>query len=75
MVTVEAPAVVVNGLGEIPVICGAGLLMVKVAAVEVPPPGTGFTTTICTISPNARSAGVSVTCSCVELTNVGVRLP
>jgi len=73
-VTIEPPSIVETVLGEIPEICGAGLLIVNVAALDAPPPGAGFATTICAVPPTARSEGVSATCSWVELTNVVVRL-
>src|ERR1700704_5733208 len=60
--------------GEIPEICGAGLLIVNVAALDAPPPGAGFATTICAVPPTARSEGVSAICNWVALTNVVVRL-
>ena len=43
-VTVEPPPAVVTVLGEIPETCGVGLLIVKAAGLEVPPPGAVFTT-------------------------------
>ena len=73
-VTVEPPLMVVTVLAEIPEICGAGLLIVNVAALEVPPPGAGFTTTTCAVPALAKSAAVTATCNWVELTNVVVRL-
>ena len=73
-VTIDPLSIVETVLGEIPEICGAGLLIVNVAALDAPPPGAGFTTTICKVPPRATSAAVSATCSWVELTNVGVRL-
>src|SRR4029077_4016188 len=40
----------------------------------LPPPGLGFTTEICAVPEAAKSAEVTVTCNCVELTNVVGRL-
>jgi hypothetical protein len=55
-------------------IVGAGLLIVNAAALEEPPPGVGFITTICALPAVAKSAALTVTCNCVELTNVVDRL-
>ena len=54
-------------------IAGAGLLMVNVEAVDVPPPGVGFTTVTCAVPALARSAAVIAACNCVELTKVVAR--
>ena len=72
IVDVIAPTITVEGDTEL--IVGTGLLIVNVTALDAPPPGAGFTITICAVSPSARSATVSATCSWVELTNVVVRL-
>ena len=55
-------------------ITGAGLFTGNAAAVEVPPPGVAFTTVICPVPADAKSAAASATCNCVELTNVVGRL-
>lgn len=47
------PAVV--EVGEIAARTGAGLLIVNVWALEVPPPGVGFTTVIDDVAPTAMS--------------------
>src|SRR5215831_17786802 len=53
---------------------GAGLLTVKVTALEVPPPGAAFAT-VMEIEPGAAmSPARIVALSCVELTNVVARL-
>jgi len=62
-------------LGEMAFSVGIGLFMVKVRALDWPPPGAGFVTVICPVPPDAMSAVVSATCNSVELTNVVVRLP
>src|SRR3954467_1535994 len=55
---------------------GAGLLIVKVVASEVPPPGDGLTTVICAVPAADRSAAGIVTDNCVALTYVvGRELP
>lgn len=60
--------------GEIPVIAGVGLLIVKVTLGEVPPPGAGFITTRLPVPPFAKSVAVSVTVICEPLRKVAVRL-
>jgi len=65
---------VVTVLGEMPETWGSGLLIVKVTGLEAPPPGPGFTTTICAVPPTAKSEAVNAACNWVELTNVVVRL-
>jgi hypothetical protein len=70
-----APALsVVRLLGEIPDRTGVGLLIVRVAAPEVPSPGPGLRRVICPLPPAARSAAVSAACNWVELTKVVARL-
>jgi hypothetical protein len=64
------PATMPVGLSE--VIVGAGLLTVKLAAVEVPPPGAGFVTVTGTIPAVAMSPAGMDAVSCVALTNVVV---
>ena len=46
MVRFEPIASVVTVLGDTPEICGLGLLMARVIALDVPPPGDGLMTTI-----------------------------
>lgn len=56
------------------VIAGTGyVLIVSVAAVEVPPPGAPVTTVICAEPGFAMSVALTATLSCVELTYVVVR--
>ena len=62
------PAVAQVGLSE--VIVGTGLLMVKVCAFDVPPPGAGFTTVTDAVPAFATRAAVTVAVTCVEETNV-----
>lgn len=62
-VNVEPPSTIVTLVGEVPETCGAGLLMVKDCAAEVPPPGVGFTTVTWAVPPVARSAAVIATCN------------
>jgi len=70
-VNCEPPAVAQVGLSE--VIVGTGLLMVKVCAFDVPPPGAGFTTVTEAVPAFATRAAVTVAVSCVEETNVVVK--
>jgi hypothetical protein len=65
------PAAAQVGLSE--VIVGTGLLMVKVCAFDVPPPGAGFTTVTEAVPAFATRAAVTVAVSCVEETNVVVK--
>jgi len=67
-VTVVAEAPTVTEAGFSVVTNGAGLFTVKATAEEVPPPGAGEVTVICTVPALARSADVSVAFSCVALT-------
>lgn len=46
---------------------GAGLVMVHVAAADVPPHGVGFTTVTETVEADARSLAEIEAVSCVEL--------
>lgn len=52
--TAAPPAVAL--VGEIEVSVGAGLLIVKVCALEMPPPGGGFVTVTFAVPPVAISA-------------------
>ena len=45
-------------------------MMVNVCALDVPPPGVGFTTVTEAVPGDATSAAVTVAVSCVEETNV-----
>src|SRR6202021_615648 len=69
-VNAAPPAVAV--VGEIVVIVGVGLLIVNVAAPDVPPPGAGFVTVTFTVPPVAICAAVIAAVNCVEPTNVVV---
>jgi len=55
------PAVALDGLK--PPIAGTGLLIVNAAAVDVPPPGAGFTTVTMVVPPAAMSAARITTVS------------
>lgn len=58
--------------GESVVTVGAGLLIVSVAAADIPPPGAGFVTLIEALPAVAISAAVIVAVTCVPLVNVVV---
>jgi len=62
-----APAIALAG--ESVVIVGTGLLIVSVAAGDVPPPGAGFVTVINPVPAAAISAAVIVAVTCVPLLN------
>jgi hypothetical protein len=66
------PAVAEAGLR--PVVVGTGLLIVKVWALEVPPPGAGFTTVTWAVPAVAMSAAVITAVNWVEETYVVARL-
>ena len=70
-VTSVPPAVA--EFGEMSVRVGTGLLMVKVAALEVPPPGVGLNAVTLTVLPAAMSLAEIAAVNCVLLTNVVVR--
>jgi hypothetical protein len=53
---------------------GSGLVIVSVAAAEVPPPGAELATVIETLPDEATSLAETVAVSCVLLTNVVLRL-
>ena len=70
------PARPLEGRREMTV--GTGLvweLMVKVAALEVPPPGGPVRTVTAAVPGNAMSMGLMVACNCVSLTKKVVRGP
>jgi len=69
-VNAAPPAVSPFGLSEVMV--GAGLLTVKVFAVDVPPPGAGLVTVTLTDPAVVTSAAGTVTTNCVELCDVSV---
>jgi hypothetical protein len=48
-------------------------VIVNVSALEVPPPGVGFTTVMAAVPTAAMSAAVMAAVNCVALTNVVVR--
>ena len=64
------PAATVEGLKE--AIVGAGLLVVKVCALDVPPPGAGFFTVTFTVPAVVMSPAGIVATICVLLIDVGV---
>jgi hypothetical protein len=66
------PDATVSCDGVTELIEGAGLLILKVAGAEDPPPGVGLLTEICTVPVLASSEGATVICSCVALTKVNV---
>jgi hypothetical protein len=71
-VNAEPPAVALEGDREVNV--GAGLLIVKLCPLEVPPPGVGLKTVTVAVPAVAMSAAVIAAVNCVLLTNVVVRL-
>src|SRR5882724_458453 len=73
-VSVNAASPATALVGEIDVSVGAGLLIVNVCALEVPPPGVGLNTVTDAVPPVAISAAVICAWSCVALTYVVVRL-
>ena len=72
-VSVKAGPPAVVDVGEIEVVVGTGLLIVNVCALEVPPPGAGFTTVIGTVPAVAISAAVITAVKVVLETKVVVR--
>jgi hypothetical protein len=56
------------------VVAGTGLLMVKVCAAEVPPPGVGLKTVTKALPPVVMSAAGTVACSCVAVWETITRL-
>lgn len=70
-VNAAPPAVVELGFKLVSV--GKGLLMVKVAAVEVPPPGVGLLTVTLAVPAVAMSEAGIAAVNCVALTKVVVR--
>jgi hypothetical protein len=72
-VSVKAPPSAVAEDGLRLVIAGAGLLMVKICAFDVPPPGVGLNTVTLAVPALAMSAAVIAAVSCVVLTYVVVR--
>ena len=73
-VNVELPTKV--DTGDILVIVGSGLTIVKVTVLEVPPPGNGLNTVMLNVPVAVRSdAGIDAV-SCIEFTNeVDLSLP
>ncbi|HKD61090.1 MAG TPA: hypothetical protein VKB47_11570 [Terracidiphilus sp.] len=61
-----APAIADDGESQLTV--GSGLLVLKVAAEEVPPPGVGLDTVTLMLPAEAMSAEVTEAVSCVPLT-------
>ena len=72
MVRVCAAAPAVADVGESEVAVGSGLLMVKVRALDVPPPGEGFSTVTEAVPPVAMSLAGTEAVTCVLLTYVVV---
>ena len=71
-VSMNAAPPAVALVGETVVTDGNGLLIVKVAAAEVPPPGAGFVTVTLGVPAVAISAAAIAAVTCVALTNVVV---
>ena len=59
----EPPAVV--EVGEIELVVGTGFTIVSVCALDVPPPGVGFTTVIDPVPPFAMSTAGTIAVTCV----------
>ena len=72
-VNVKAAPPAVAELGLKLVMAGVGLLIVKVCALEVPPPGAGVTTVTEAVPAVAMSVAGMAAVSCVALTKVVVR--
>jgi hypothetical protein len=70
-VNAAPPACALAGFSDVAV--GAGLLMVNVSALEVPPPGVGFITVTDAVPAVAMSAAVMAACKLVLETKVVVR--
>ena len=66
------PAFALDGAREL--MTGAGLRMLNKSEFELPPPGGGFNTDICTFPTTATSPAGIVAVNCVLLTKVVVRL-
>ena len=73
-VSVNAAEPAVADDGKIPLAAGAGLSIVNVAEVEVPPPGAGLSAVTAAVPAAARSAAGISAVICVALTNVVERL-
>src|SRR5215471_19289083 len=73
-VKVNAAPPAVALLGERLLMVGTGLLTVKVAAADVPPPGVGFVTFTESVPAVAMSLAGMLAVTCVALTKVVVRL-
>ena len=71
IVKAESPSVALAGVKTI--MAGTGLLMVKVAVFEVPPPGTGLKTVTSAVPAEAMSVGGMEAVNWVLLTKVVVR--
>src|SRR5438477_23090 len=71
-VRVKEPLPAMVEVGLIEVMVGTGLLMLKVTALDVPPPGAGFTTVMDAVPALAIRAAGTVAVSCVALTYVVV---
>jgi hypothetical protein len=74
-VKVNAAPLAVADAGFKLVIAGDGLLIVKLAAGDDPPPGAGFITTTFAVPAVAMSLAGITAVNCVALTNVAVRAP
>lgn len=70
-VSVNAAPPAVTLVGETEANVGAGLLMVNVCALEIPPPGGGFETVTFAVPPLAISAAGMVATICVLVTDDG----
>ena len=73
-VSVKASPPTITFVGESEFKRGTRLLMVKLAVFDAPPPGVGFVTCIGAVPAVAMSVAGTEAVSCVELTNVVVRL-
>src|SRR3989442_761367 len=71
--SVKAASPATTLLGEIELSVGAGLLIVNVCALEVPPPGVGLKTVADAVPAVAMSLAEIAACSCVLLTKVVAR--
>ena len=60
----EDPPAVVE-VGEMELVVGTGLFIVRVCAFEVPPPGVGFTTVMEAVPPVTTSAAGTIAVTCV----------
>jgi hypothetical protein len=74
-VSVKAAPPTIMLAGDRELKAGAGLLTVKFALLDGPPPGAGFVTCTDAVPAVAMSVAGTEAVNCVALTNVAVRLP